>query len=140
MKAPSCAGLAQRGQPKVNLQAAWRSWLVALFGAWFVVDSLLYSSAKTHSLVLWSFLIVGALILIGSAWVAVQASEEHTWRSWVVAVLSAWMAVSPWALKFSAHRTDTWITLVVGVLGAAASVWVALAPRPAVAQKASQSA
>jgi hypothetical protein len=99
-----------------------------VFGAWFVVDSFIYSSAKTHSDVFWSFLVIGALILIGSVWVASQAPTEQSWRSWVVAVLSAWIAVSPWALNFSSHGTDTWITLVVGVLGVAASVWVAVQP------------
>ena len=34
----------------------------------------------------------------------------------------------PWTLKFSSHSTDTWITLVVGVLGVAVSVWAALMP------------
>jgi 4-amino-4-deoxy-L-arabinose transferase-like glycosyltransferase len=112
----------------MDVQQTWRSWLAAVFGAWFVVDSFIYSSAKAHSDIFWSFLVIGALILIGSVWVALQAPREQSWRSWVVAVLSAWIAVSPWALKFSSHSTDTWITLVVGVLGVAASVWVALMP------------
>ncbi len=112
----------------MDVGATWRSWLVAVFGAWFVIDSFIYSSAKAHSDIFWSFLVIGALILIGSVWVALQSPTEQTWRSWVMAVLSAWIAVSPWLLKFSSHSTDTWISLVVGVLGVAGSVWVALQP------------
>ena len=106
----------------------WRSWVIAVFGAWFVVDSFVYSSAASHPSVFWSFLVFGALILVGSIWVALQATPPQVWRSWVLAVLSAWVAISPWALSFSAHTTDTWITLVVGVLAVAGSVWGALAP------------
>lgn len=123
----------------MDVQQTWRSWLVAVFGAWFVVDSFVYSSAKAHSDIFWSFLVIGALMLIGSAWVALQAPREQSWRSWVVAVLSAWLAVSPWVLKFSSHGTDTWITLVVGALGVIGSVWVALMPTTTGSASASRS-
>jgi hypothetical protein len=123
----------------VNLQTTWRSWVVAVFGAWFVVDSFFYAAAKDQSSVFWSFLVIGALILIGSVWLALQAGEA-SWRAWVVAILSAWMAVSPWALKFSSHSTDTWVTLVVGVLGVLGSVWAATGAQSAPSTGASRSA
>jgi hypothetical protein len=110
------------------LATTWRSWLLALFGAWFVVDSFVYSSAKAHSSVFWSFLVIGALILLGGLWLALKDPLEQLWRSWALAVLSAWMAVSPWALGYQSHPKDMWITLVVGVIGVAAAVWHALAP------------
>ena len=124
----------------MDLQATWRSWLVAVFGAWFVVDSFIYQAAKGHSSTFWSFLVIGALMLILSGWVAVSQTNQASWASWVTAVFGAWMAVSPWALKFTAHSQDTWVTLIVGVLALAASVWVAIGPQTGASAGASRSA
>ena len=110
----------------MTLGNTWRSWLVAVFGAWFVVDSFVYSSAKSDTTVFWSFLIIGALIVIGSVWEALQPPRRNAWQTWAVAVLSAWMAVSPWALSFSGHSVDMLVTLIVGVLGVIVCVWSAL--------------
>ena len=109
-------------------RAVWRSWLVALFGLWFVVDSFIYASARMGSTIFWNFLLVGALILLGSAWVALQHPEAQVWRSWFVAVFCGWMAVSPWELHFWSYSTETWITLVVGLLGVVSNLWAVLTP------------
>ncbi len=101
-----------------------RWWIVAVFGAWFVVSGFVLSAAKHSAGVEWSFIVGGALILLGALWI-VLASEAGRWRDAIVAVLGIWMAISPWALGFAAHhKDDLLITLVVGILvliGAGAS-------------------
>lgn len=114
----------------MDLRTTWRSWLVALFGVWFVVDSFAYSSAREHTSIFWSFLLVGALVLIGGLWLALSPQRRQAWQAWAVAVLSAYMAVSPWVLSFSSHKIDTVLTLVVGLLGVIAGVWTAFAAPP----------
>jgi hypothetical protein len=93
-----------------------RWWIVAVFGAWFVVSGFVLSAAKHSMHVEWGFIIGGALILLGALWIAV-APTAGVWRDAIVALLGIWMAISPWGLGFAAHhKDDLLITLVVGIL------------------------
>ncbi|PSR21644.1 MAG: hypothetical protein C7B45_10020 [Sulfobacillus acidophilus] len=93
-----------------------RWWIVAIFGAWFVVSGFVLSAAKHSSHVELSFIIGGALILLGALWIA-MAPTAGVWRDAIVALLGIWMAISPWVLGFAAHhKDDLLITLVIGVL------------------------
>jgi hypothetical protein len=94
----------------------YRWWVVAIFGAWFVVSAFALSAAKHAAGTEWNFIIGGALILLGALWV-VLAPGSGRWRDGIVALLGIWMAVSPWVYGFAKHHSkDLAITLIVGVL------------------------
>ena len=97
---------------------AWRWWAVAVFGAWFVACGWILSASKHSGNVQANFIVIGALILLGSLWSVMAPSGAGRWRDGVIALLSVWMAISPWTLGFAAHhRLDLAATLIVGILG-----------------------
>ncbi|MBE3590767.1 MAG: SPW repeat protein [Firmicutes bacterium] len=110
------------------LRTAWREWLMALVGAWFMVSAWALASAAKNSGVFWNFLVFGLLILIAGVWTALDASRESSWREWLAALFSAWQAVSPWVFGFSHMTTDTWVTFLAGVIGAVTAAWTAISP------------
>jgi hypothetical protein len=100
----------------------WRAWILALFGAWFVL------SAWALPAVTWNLIVFGGLMLIGALWTALDRPHEMTWRSWLVALFAAWLAASPWVLGYSHHLAATYVTLIVGLLGTIGAVWMAVGP------------
>lgn len=95
---------------------SFRWWLVAIFGAWFVVSAWVLSAARHSSGIEWNFIIAGALILVGALWV-IRAPLAGRWRDGVLALIGIWMAISPWVLGFAAHHAkDLLATLVIGIL------------------------
>ncbi|MBX5476224.1 MAG: SPW repeat protein [Clostridia bacterium] len=109
-------------------RTTWREWLTALVGAWFVISAWALPSAENDSGVFWNDLVFGLLTLIAGAWTALDSVRESTWREWLAALFSAWLAVSPWVLGFTHLTTDTWVTFIAGAVGAIAAAWTALAP------------
>lgn len=94
----------------------WRWWILAIFGAWFVVSTWLLSAAKHASGPEWSFIVGGGLILLGSLWIVLVPTAGR-WRDGIVGLLGIWMAISPWVLGFAKHHSkDLLVTLVVGIL------------------------
>ena len=95
----------------------FRWWIMAVFGAWFVVSAWVLSAARHSASIEWNFIIAGALILLGSLWVALQPSSAK-WRDGIIGLIALWMAISPWALGFAHHHSkDLLATLVIGILG-----------------------
>ena len=96
------------------MTARW--WILAIFGAWFVVSGWALSAARESAGIQWNFIIVGALILLGAIWVAL-APLSGRWRDGILALLGIWMAISPWVYGFAKHHSkDLLATLVVGIL------------------------
>ncbi len=97
---------------------AWRWWAVAVFGAWFVACGWILSASTHSGAVQANFIVIGALILLGALWSIRAPSGVGRWRDGLIALLSLWMAVSPWALGFATHhQLDLTATLIVGILG-----------------------
>jgi hypothetical protein len=108
----------------VDSSVMWRSWLSALAGAWIVVQTFIFHATGRIEL---AFIVLGALMLIAAAWTALQRPAEMAWRSWLVALFGAAIAVSPWVLSFTGKTAETWITALVGLLlGVGLGLWVAL--------------
>lgn len=95
---------------------AFRWWLVAVFGAWFVASAWALSAARHSSTIHWNFIIFGVLILAGGLWAALTPAAL-SWRDGLLALFGLWMAVSPWVLGFAHHHgKDLLATLVIGIL------------------------
>ena len=97
----------------------WRSWTVAVIGAWFFVSGWVFGTQVGE------FVIFGGLTLIVALWVALDRPAAQAWRSWLLALFSAWLAAMPFTVSFGPNPGGAYTTLVVGIIGLVLSIWMA---------------
>ncbi len=102
----------------------WRNWLMALFGAWFVVSAWVLNPMHSNTY-LWTAVILGGLVLLGSVW-ALLDHETRTWRYWIEALFGLYLGLTPFFYNFTGHGWAMWVSMVIGAAILADSLWQAL--------------
>ncbi|AYG75494.1 SPW repeat protein [Rhizobium sp. CCGE532] len=62
-------------------------------------------------------------VLLGASAIA-TLSVFAEWEEWANLVLGLWLIASPWLLGFATNVSAMWTDIVLGMLIAAASLWV----------------
>jgi hypothetical protein len=98
----------------------WQDPVNGLVGVWLILSpwALGFQSDMTA---LANAVIVGILLLataLGAIFV------PRAWEEWTETALGVWLAISPWALGFSALQNATISAVVSGVLVAVLALWV----------------
>lgn len=98
----------------------WQDPVNGLVGVWLILSpwALGFQSDMT---VLANAVIVGILLLataLGAIFV------PRAWEEWTETALGVWLAISPWALGFSAMQNATISAVVSGLVVAVLALWV----------------
>ncbi|PSR21483.1 MAG: hypothetical protein C7B45_10680 [Sulfobacillus acidophilus] len=102
----------------------WRNWLMAVVGAWFVVSAWVLNPMHS-STYLWTAIILGGLVLIGSLW----ELSDKAYRRWVYypqALFGLYLGLSPFFYTFSRFAWATAVTVVLGAVILALGLWQAI--------------
>lgn len=119
-----------RGRPKSYARISgvsvmmWRNWLMAVIGAWFVVSAWVLNPMHS-STYLWTAIILGGLVLLGSLW----ELSDKVYRGWVYyleALFGLYLGLSPFFYAFSSHAWATVVTVVLGAAILALGLWQAM--------------
>ena len=102
----------------------WRNVLMAIFGAWFVVSAWAFHPIKS----VWTAVILGGLILIGSVW-ALFDREHRAWRYWLEALFGLYLGLTPFFYGLTSHAGVLWVTMIGGAATTAGGLWNALTHR-----------
>jgi len=107
--------------------AIWLNWLVAIIGLWELVSpfALGYSAL---TVAMWNAVIVGAVLIVLAVGAALykEASADRT-LDWINVVLGVWLAISPFALGYTAMVMAMWNNIIVGLVVLALAGWAAFA-------------
>lgn len=98
----------------------WQDPVNGLVGVWLILSpwALGFQSDMT---VLANAVIIGILLLataLGAIFV------PRAWEEWTETALGVWLAISPWALGFSAMQNATISAVVSGLVVAVLALWV----------------
>ncbi len=102
----------------------WRNVLMAIFGAWFVVSAWALNPMKSDAY-LWTAVILGGLVLIGSVW-ALFDGAHRAWRYWLEALFGLYLGLTPFFYGFTSHSSALWVTMIVGAATIVGGLWNAL--------------
>jgi len=105
----------------------WRNWVLAVFGAWFVVSAWLLGVAHIQAY-LWSAIILGGLTLLGSLSPLVLHGRQGgpKWLAYVVSLFGLYLGLNPWFYGFSSNAGALWVTMLVGAAILAAGLMEAM--------------
>ena len=98
----------------------WQDWANLVLGIWLFVSPWVlgfYSNIPRDS---WNFFLVGAALVVFAAF---ALNLRNLWEEWVNLALGVWMAISPWALNYSANAAARDDAVLVGVIVAVLSLW-----------------
>ena len=103
----------------------WQDVVNAVLGIWLMFSPwvLNYSTEQTATV---NAFVIG-MALLATALGAVFLPAQ--WEEWTEVGLGIWLAVSPWALAFSAERAATICAVVTGLAVIAFAVWTLLVDR-----------
>jgi len=101
----------------------WRNWLMAIMGAWFVVSAWALNPMHSQAY-LWTAVILGGLVLIGSIW-ELSDFQHRNWVYYLEALFGLYLALTPWFYNFGRHGWATGITAIVGALTLIGGLWQA---------------
>ena len=96
----------------------WQDWFSVLLGLWVAVTPWVFGA--THGAVVWSFLVVGLVVI---ALAASEISAFQPWKEWAIAALGTWVLLSPRILEFTGAQDLTWNAVVSGLLLVAFAGW-----------------
>ena len=103
----------------------WRNWLMAVIGAWFVVSA--WALNPMHSSTyLWTAIVLGGLVLIGSIW----ELSDKIFRSWVYyleALFGLYLGLSPFFYNFTGFAWAATVTVILGAAVLVGGLWQARA-------------
>lgn len=72
---------------------------------------------------LWASIIIGAVILVLSAWKVVAQDEDQYWEYWLVGLAGLAAIAAPFVFNFNALTQALWTSVVVGAVVAVASAF-----------------
>lgn len=97
---------------------------MAVIGAWFVVSAWVLNPMHS-STYLWTAIILGGLVLLGSLW----ELSDKVYRGWVYyleALFGLYLGLSPFFYGFSGFAWATTVTVILGAATLALGLWQAL--------------
>jgi len=98
----------------------WQDAVSALVGAWLVLSPWALGF-QTDANAAMTAVFIG-LLLVATAVGAMFV--PRAWEEWTEGGLGLWLAISPWALGFSAHQGATVSAVAGGVIVMALALWV----------------
>ncbi len=103
-------------------------WITGLLGLILIVVPFVlnYTADATA---LWADIILGALVLIVSAYKAIT-HDKVKWEYWAVGILGILGIIAPFVLGFSVLATALWATLILGLIVAVLSGYEVFVHRP----------
>ena len=109
----------------------WISALIALLGAWLIVEAVIFDLAATQ---FWNDVLVGALLLAAGAYNYYRRTNERhadAGAATLAALLGLWLVAAPFVLGVDAGAAETandlafWNDVVVGLLAFVLGVYSA---------------
>lgn len=100
----------------------WQEWATLFLGGWYfaaawvITDKLSYGGD-----LLWNNWVAGGLVFLVSLWALVL--PKSPWPIWCKVVLGAWIAISPWVLRFSMQPGLNWNAWIVGGVILIIAMW-----------------
>jgi len=98
----------------------WQDPVNALAGVWLIVSP--WALGFQGDLTALGNAVIVGLLLIAAALGAIFV--PRAWEEWTETALGVWLAISPWALGFSAHQNATFSAVLTGVVVAVLALWV----------------
>jgi len=98
----------------------WQDGLALVAGAVLALTPIWASPAATKAT--WTMVVLGVILAAASVWSLL--SPERVISEWAHVALGVLIAVSPWALGFTAHRGAAWTAWVVGVIALLLGAWM----------------
>jgi len=101
----------------------WQDWATVILGIFlFFTPSFFGTAAGTLSA--WDAWVIGIVAVI----LALMALNfpDTVITEWMIAIVGAWLFISPWVLNFVTRGSETWAAWIIGVLLLVASGWVLL--------------
>ncbi|SDE42001.1 SPW repeat domain-containing protein [Limimaricola pyoseonensis] len=102
----------------------WQDWVFGAIGLWLIVSPFAFAATGAA---LWSFIVLGALVVAMAALGLLEAGAEE-WTDYGVAVLAVLLVASPWVMGFTAMTLPTWNAVLCGIVLAVAALWTHLMP------------
>lgn len=99
----------------------WRNWTMAVIGAWFVISA--WALNPMHSSTyLWTAIILGGLVLIGSLW---ELSDKVYRASvyYLEALFGLYLGLSPFFYSFTRYGWATAVTVILGAAVLVGGLW-----------------
>lgn len=101
----------------------WQDVVCLILGLWLVVSPWALGFTAIQFAV-WNAVVLGVVIVLMTL---AELVEFHDWEEWTDMVIGGWLAISPWALGFTAEaggsRIATGNFLIVGLLVLAMAAW-----------------
>ncbi|HJV80044.1 SPW repeat protein [Noviherbaspirillum sp.] len=98
----------------------WQDWINLLLGAWLFASPWALKYASTLPKAAWNAYILGAAIVI---FAAVAVSVPKAWEEAINIILGAWVAISPWVLRFAAEKNVAMNAALVGCAVLLLAIW-----------------
>lgn len=51
------------------------------------------------------------------------------WKNWLVAIIGAWLIITPWIYGFSSHSGADWTSVIAGAITLVLGIWAASLPK-----------
>lgn len=99
----------------------WRNVAMAIFGAWFVLSAWALNPMHSQAY-LWTAIILGGLVFIGSVWALIDRKHLN-WRYYLEALFGLYLGLTPFFYGFTGHSTATWVTVLVGAATLVGGLW-----------------
>jgi hypothetical protein len=97
-------------------------WVTGLLGLALGVAPWVFSYTDNTS-ALWASIIIGAVILVLSAWKVVAQDEDQYWEYWLVGIAGLAAIAAPFIFGFNTLTEALWVSVVVGAVVAVASAF-----------------
>ncbi len=98
---------------------------MAVIGAWFVVSAWVLDPMHSSSY-LWTAIILGGLVLIGSLW-KLSETADRRWVYYAEALFGLYLGLSPFFYGFTGFAWATAVTVVLGAAVVALGLWQIIA-------------
>jgi hypothetical protein len=99
---------------------------MAAIGLWFVVSAWALNPMHSQAY-LWTAVILGGLVFLGSLW-ALWDKSSRRWREYLEALFGLYLGLTPFLYRFTGHPWALWVTMVVGLLTIIGGLWQAIGP------------
>jgi ABC-type Mn2+/Zn2+ transport system permease subunit len=97
-------------------------WITGLLGLALGVSPWVFSYTDNTN-ALWASIIIGAVILLLSAWKVVARDDDQYWEYWFVGLAGLVAVAAPFVLSFNTLTAALWVSIAIGVLVALVSAF-----------------
>lgn len=106
-----------------KLAGNWQDIVCLVLGLWLIVSPWALGFTGIEA-AMWNAVILGVVIVMMTV---MELVEFHDWEEWTDMVIGGWLAISPWALGFTAEAGGSRLAagnfLIVGLVVLAMAAW-----------------